>query len=157
MEHRFTSALSPAELIGRLQKGAKASVDPSAPVASPPLFIKCDGMDFTLGKIRGYRNDLAPKFCGIVLEQGRGSIIIGKFRPHPSLSVALGLALLVVGIVLLPSGSDRQNHPFLVITPCVFLITAGFVALSLWTGREEKNLLTDYLERCCRDRAAGTP
>jgi hypothetical protein len=143
MELRFTSALNPIELKERLQKGA--------------FSVKFNGMEFTLAKIRGYRNDLAPKFRGLVLEQGRGSIIIGKFRPHPSLSVALSLALLVVGIAMLPSGPERQSHPFLLITPCVFLITAGVSALSLWMGREEKNLLTDYLEACCRDQAARTP
>jgi hypothetical protein len=152
MELRFTSALSPADLIGRLQKGAKAAADPPAPGAAPPLTIKFNGMEFTLGKIRGYRDDLAPRFCGIVLEQGRGSVIIGKFRPHPALSVALCLALLIVGMLTLPSGPGRLNHPALLITPCAFLVTAGVIALSRWMGLGEKNLLTDYLEACCRDQ-----
>ena len=143
MELRFTSALSPAELSGRLQKGA--------------FLVKFNGMNFELGKIRGYRNDLAPRFCGVILEQGRGSIIMGTFRPHPALGPALGVALLFAGLFTLPSGQERLMHPALLITPCSFLLAGGFVALSGWMGQDEKSLLTDYLEACCRDQAPGAP
>jgi hypothetical protein len=157
MELRFTSALSPADLMARLQKGAKTIASPGDHGASPPVWVRFHGTNFTLGKIRGYRDSLAPCFRGSVLEQGHGAVIIGEFSPHPSLAVALTLALLVVGMALLPSDPERQMHPALLVTPCALLLSAGAVALTRWLGRAEKTLLADYLEACCRDQALGPP
>jgi hypothetical protein len=118
---------------------------------SHPVLSKLDGDKFKIWKRRYYRNSFAPFFFGTLTQDGRGTLVEGRFDMDPFVKAFVILWLAIVGLSGISEVSSALSHGHSARTDVLFrggmflfgLILPRFGQL---IAKSEERFLRDFLE-----------